>query len=180
MSAYYGDDGDLGERMEADMMQADLEAAGRREARLRRLGICTHGWTQERVPGVYGWGNAPMGAVRCLENGCGGLWKTRELWSEARAAALRVDAATLEAKAKQARALKVYTDAAERARNEGHSITLWKKGAKLGSDKSVTATAPGDADHRWCFAIVAPDGAWTGPCADKVREAIVAREEVHP
>ncbi len=44
------------DRMDADMLQAQLYRIGRKASRLRKRGICTHGWSQRR----------PDGSVECL------------------------------------------------------------------------------------------------------------------
>ena len=43
MSHYYGDDEDMGARMQADSDMADLHNAARLASRMRRAGVCPHG-----------------------------------------------------------------------------------------------------------------------------------------
>jgi hypothetical protein len=77
---------------DADLLQADLEAAGRHIARLQAQGICTHGWTvglpdngkiiypeQEGLTG---------GQRRCMEQhdregGCRQVFDSEEDWHAA-------------------------------------------------------------------------------------------------
>lgn len=48
---------------DADFEMRDLEAAGRRSARLRRKGLCDHGWRQSYP------GHPVVGEARCLHCG---------------------------------------------------------------------------------------------------------------
>ena len=60
----------------ADIQMSELVRLGRRDAELRRRGICSHGWTQG-TPGK------PDGATRCLH--CGKSFATfAELCAERR------------------------------------------------------------------------------------------------
>lgn len=67
---------------DADIEMADLQAAANREARLRKRGICTHGWLQ----GPPGPPDAPTTVATCLH--CGQTWPTIDDAHEARRAAL--------------------------------------------------------------------------------------------
>jgi hypothetical protein len=52
VSYYYGDDDDMGERMDADMQMAELQRLGRRAAKLKKQGVCVHGAWRATVPAV--------------------------------------------------------------------------------------------------------------------------------
>lgn len=71
---------------DADQEMAALEAAGRRDARLRARGVCSHGWIQGAPgndPGLF-----DRSPVRCLHDGCGATFATGLDWYAARRAAL--------------------------------------------------------------------------------------------
>ena len=95
---YYGWDTDPGmeqealeqERFEADLLQAQYEAEGRRITRARRAGRCTHGSAVGyRNPTCYPEqeGLEP-GQLRCTD-GCGQVFGSDDDWADARAAAVR-------------------------------------------------------------------------------------------
>ena len=67
---------------DADLEMAELQASANREARLRRKGICTHGWLQ-CPPGPI---DKPTNVVTCLH--CGQVFKTEAKANEARREAL--------------------------------------------------------------------------------------------
>jgi hypothetical protein len=67
------------DRMDADLLQAELYRQGARESRLRRQGICTHGWTQGQPGGLDG-------PVKCLH--CGAMFANRQAHMDARREAL--------------------------------------------------------------------------------------------
>jgi hypothetical protein len=60
---------------DADIEMAQLAAAGRRQARLRRQGVCTHGWIETR-------GGSETHPVKCKD--CGKLFRTEEELHEER------------------------------------------------------------------------------------------------
>jgi hypothetical protein len=66
-------------KMDADLLQAQLYRQGARESRLRKAGICTHGWTQGQPDGK-------RGPVKCLH--CGEVFPSSEAHMEARREAL--------------------------------------------------------------------------------------------
>lgn len=55
---------------DADFEMRDLQAQANRESRLRKRGICAHGWTQ----GPPGPPDKPTSVVTCLY--CGQTWQT--------------------------------------------------------------------------------------------------------
>lgn len=57
---------------DADLEMAELTAGARQEARLKKKGICTHGWLQ----GPPGPPNKPTSVCTCLH--CGKVWPTVE------------------------------------------------------------------------------------------------------
>jgi hypothetical protein len=67
---------------DADIEMRDLQASANRETRLRRQGICTHGWLQ-CPPGPA---SKPTKVVTCLH--CGQTWATEDEAHEARREAL--------------------------------------------------------------------------------------------
>ena len=77
------------ERFEADMLQAEMEAEGRRYARAQKAGVCTHGSTvgylaQPVYPEQEG---LKPGQSKCTA-GCGEVFDSDEAWQQAIAASI--------------------------------------------------------------------------------------------
>jgi hypothetical protein len=67
---------------DADLEMAELTASAKRETRLRRAGICAHGWLQ----GPPGPDHKPTSVVTCLD--CGAVFASEADAHEARREAL--------------------------------------------------------------------------------------------
>jgi hypothetical protein len=60
------------DRMDADLLQAELYRLGRRDSALKKRGICSHGWSQGK----------PDGSVECLY--CHAVFKSNDALMSAR------------------------------------------------------------------------------------------------